>query len=221
MKSIRYWAVVLLVFGVFVQSAQATLMGRLPVTPGGTDYQAAYDDVLDITWVTDADLSGLGNWQTQVDWASNLNYLGFRDWRLASMSVSAGVPTSNSPQYVNPVVTCDGTNEAACRDNELGYMFYENMGGMSGDDLTGTQIVDGVTLTDVESVYWSGTESASGGAWHFRFYNGSQHDFGHDYTDYVWAVRAGDVGAVPEPTTLALMGLGIAGIGYSRKRKSA
>ena len=58
---------------------------------------AAYDDVLDITWVTTADLSnqqlgGIATWQQQVDWAAGLDYLGFDDWRLSSMSMS--VPTS-------------------------------------------------------------------------------------------------------------------------------
>ena len=79
-------------------SANAALHGRLPLTPGGTDYQAAYDDVLKITWLTNAALSGPGTWDSQVAWAADLastNYLGFDGWRLASMSVAAGLPTGS------------------------------------------------------------------------------------------------------------------------------
>jgi hypothetical protein len=34
--------------------ANAALIGRLPITLGGTDYQAYYDDIHDLTWLTDA-----------------------------------------------------------------------------------------------------------------------------------------------------------------------
>ena len=50
-----WWAGVV-VLGLAVP-AQAALQGRLPVTPGGTDYQAYYDTVLDITWLADANLA--------------------------------------------------------------------------------------------------------------------------------------------------------------------
>ena len=36
-------------------SANAALAGRLPTTPAGTDWQANYDDQLDIAWAADAD----------------------------------------------------------------------------------------------------------------------------------------------------------------------
>ena len=133
-------------------SANAALIGRLPATSGGTDYQAAYDDVLNITWVTDADLGGATTWDNQVAWADNLNYLGFTDWRLASMDVNGDAI----------IVNCSGVSESDCRDNELGYMFYQNMGGSSVSDKRGDQMVDGALLTDVQLTYWSGTEYNSG-----------------------------------------------------------
>jgi len=37
---------------------ETTLQGRAPVTPGGTDYQAYFDTVLNITWVADTNLAG-------------------------------------------------------------------------------------------------------------------------------------------------------------------
>jgi hypothetical protein len=43
-------------------------------------------------------------------------------------------------------------------------MFYYNLGGSIGDDKTGNQTVGGVTLYNIQSFYWSGTEYSLGGA---------------------------------------------------------
>jgi len=190
-------------------SANAALVSRL----GGA---AAYDTVLDITWVTAASLSGADTWDNQVTWAANLNYLGFDDWRLASMSVAAGVPTGTTTS----VVDCRTATELACRDNELGYMFYQNMGGSLFDNLTGDQTVDGVLLTDVQSDYWSGTEFISSRAWDFGFRNGLQNLDGKGNFGYGWAVRAGDVSAVPVPAAVWLFGSGLIGLlGLARRKR--
>ncbi len=193
-----------------VVPAEATLMSRL----GGA---AAYDDVLDITWVTDADLSGSGNWAGQVAWADSLDYLGFDDWRLASMSVARGLPTGTAASVVSGHTSC--TPEPACRDNELGYMFYHNLGGIFGNDLTGNQTVDGVDLMNIQSHYWSGTEFNSSLAWLFNFPGGSQDSSDKLRSFHGWAVRSGDVSAVPAPGTVLLLGIGLAGLGFARRRR--
>lgn len=67
-------------------SADAALLSRV----GG---QAYYDDVLDITWLADAnyamtsgyDSDGLMTWDEAQSWIGTLNtanYLGVNDWRL-------------------------------------------------------------------------------------------------------------------------------------------
>jgi hypothetical protein len=68
--------------------AQATLIGRLALTLGGTDYQAAYDDVLDITWTTNANINGIDTWDNQVAWADGFSLGGFDDWRLPSSDIN-------------------------------------------------------------------------------------------------------------------------------------
>jgi len=190
--------------------ANAALVSRL----GGA---AAYDTVLDITWVTNASLSGADTWDNQVTWAANLNYLGFDDWRLASMSVATGVPTGTTTS----VVDCSTATEQACRDSELGYMYYYNMGGNPGDIKTGDQTVDGVLLTKIVTGYWSGTAFDSINTWLTAFNNGHQFTMDKTFVSFGWAVRTGDVSAVPVPAAVWLFGSGLIGlVGMGRRKKA-
>jgi hypothetical protein len=63
-----------------VSTADATLIGRLPATPGGTDYQAYYDSTLDITWLADANLAASNTfglpYNTNLGMHPNDNYTG-------------------------------------------------------------------------------------------------------------------------------------------------
>lgn len=62
MKSHLWGTVCAVLFAFITVSANAALVSQL----GG---RAAYDDVLDITWITNAGLSGGNNWDNQVAWA--------------------------------------------------------------------------------------------------------------------------------------------------------
>jgi hypothetical protein len=104
-------------------------------------------------------------WQQAVKWADQLNYQGFDDWRLASISVSSGIPTSSISKY--DIVSCYNESEEACRDNELGYMFRYNLGGEIGDNFSVDPddpnyddpiiSVDGVELYHIQYGHWSNT----------------------------------------------------------------
>lgn len=71
--------------------AQAALQGRLPATPGGTDYQAYYDTDLNITWAANANLAqtsgfdadGRMPWTVANAWAAGLT-IGGGDWLAAA-----------------------------------------------------------------------------------------------------------------------------------------
>ena len=114
-----------------------------------------FDDVLNITWLQNANLSG-----TTFDWAganasaNTLVFHGLSGWRLPHASVSARVGPTGT------VVNCNTNTEVACRDNEMGYMYYYNLGGTFGQDKTGNQTaVSGVMLDNIQPFYWTGTES--------------------------------------------------------------
>lgn len=66
----------------------AKFIGRLETSPGSGDFQAYYDDQLDVTWTADANINGLDIWDNQVAWANSLNIDGVTGWRLPNMDVT-------------------------------------------------------------------------------------------------------------------------------------
>ena len=170
-----------------------------------------YDDVLDITWLSDANPSGsVVNWFEASTWVDSLVYGGFDDWRLPSMDVNMDLD----------IVGCDVISETDCQDNELGYMFYYNLMGSLGDNLTGDQGL----FTNIQSIYWSSTaalDPPDPGTWVFFFNGGNQLGSDPLFPVATWAVRPGDVLAVPEPGMLSMLGLSLAALGWSRVTRPA
>ncbi len=199
-------------------SADAALVGRLAATPGGTDYQAYYDDVGDLTWLADAnyavtsgyDADGQMNWDAANTWAAGLSVGGNDNWRLAS------------------ALNADGTGPCFgyyCTGSEMGNLFYNVLGGDARDLLSIVHNANYDLFSNIQILYpyWSATEQApsSFAAWYFNMYDGYQGYFGkyHDYY-YAWAVQSGDV-AVPVPAAVWLFGSGLIGlIGVARRKKS-
>lgn len=175
-----------------------------------------YDDVLDITWLQDANLDGLKTGFDAVAWADTLVYEGYDDWRLPYISVAAGAGPLSIAQGA---VECATATEAECRDNELGYMYYYNMDGTGNN--TGTQTVDGIDLTNVQFVHWSGTANDTFFAWVFVFEPGFKTVVNELSGFGAWAVRPGDSLSVPatEPTVTTLLALGLLGTGLGVRRR--
>ena len=71
------------------------------------------------------------------------------------------------------------------------------------------------------SNYWSGSKVNSGSAWVFNFDRGGQSGAkGEGFNLFAWAVRSGDVSAVPIPAAVWLFGSGLLGLVGMARRKT-
>ena len=163
------------------------------------------------------------NWTAAVAWADGLEYydsvrdVTWTDWRL---------PTTVDGPYVWGY---DGTTTAGYNitTSEMGYMYYENLGNLgyydkAGNYQPGWGLNNTSPFNNLQSYdYWSGTEYSANPdyAWGFNFYYGYQHHFDKDRNVYhAWAVRPGDVSAVPIPGAVWLLGSGLACVGACRRK---
>ena len=199
-----------------------------------------YDTVLDITWAQPENSSDR-TWTDARAYVAGLTLGGVSGWRLPYASVAAGPSGS-----VNPPVDCNSASEADCQDNEMGYMFYYNLGGQAGFDIY--ELDSGVAFpptvpnpnpnlalfsditpdTFTHYGYWSDTRGPIGfpqTAWAFEFggtFAGGNSNELITLNRWTWAVHDGNVSAVPVPAAVWLFGSGLLGlVGMARRKKAA
>ncbi|BBO86553.1 hypothetical protein DSCO28_71190 [Desulfosarcina ovata subsp. sediminis] len=193
-------------------SAQASLVVRGTGTINGVsgEYKLIYDTELDITWLDYS--KSKADWDIQVDWAEDLvvNFNGqeLTDWRLTS--------AGDNPTH--------GWKKTS---SEMGHLYYESLGLLDWKDrnygdLTTTEELNNAGEFDnlIAAIYWTGTEvsNVDSEAWSFYMYYGSLNWNGYFVDCYALAVLDGDVGAVPIPGAVWLLGSGILGLLYIRGR---
>ncbi|MHB8744447.1 MAG: Lcl domain-containing protein [Sulfuricaulis sp.] len=141
---------------------------------------------------------GAQKWIAAMDAA---NYLGYSDWRL--------------PTTLQPDASCQYQSGGVsygwfCTGSEMGHLFYSELGGVGGQNIATTHNANYGLFQNVQSGYWSGP--SSGGAWVFDFYDGNQTPYDTVNTWTAWAVRTGQVAAVPLPGAAWLLGSGLIGL---------
>ena len=193
-------------------STNAALVERL----GGLAY---YDTEADLTWLADAnyaqtsgyDADGRLTWDQANTWAASINVGGVDGWRLAETVQ----PDSNCSYQSGNLST--GHN---CTASEMGNLFY-NVLGNSADSSNNT----GPFSNFLPVTYWSATEFAefpSTLAWEFSMYLGVQSYTVKSNDNFAWAVKSGDVSAVPVPAAVWLFASGLIGlVGVARRKALA
>ncbi len=244
MMKLRTWAAAAAMLALS-GAAQSALVNR----GGGM----IYDTTANITWLADMNYAytsgyaasgvapgspgdehtiytdGRMGWAAARNWADNLVYGGFSDWRLPTVNTSD--TTCSNIYDVGPGfgLQYHGFN---CTGGELSRLFVAELGNKEGESVldqvgdTAEQIASLALFSNVQSyVYWSGTEYAPDtfNAWYFYSELGYQGRTDKDYASYAIAVRSGDVAAptatVPEPQTLALALMAMGGAMVARRKR--
>ena len=174
-----------------------------------------YDTDLDITWLIDANYAftsgyvetidttygdGRMSWQQAYDWAQQLVFLGFEDWRLTRT-----LPVNNISY--NSDLSYDGTTDTGYNitspNSELSYMFYVNLGNIGYYDTDGIGPQSNYGLKNTggfqnynEYYYWSNNvhpDLSDSYSWGYSNITGGQRIYYQPSQHYAWAVRDGDV----------------------------
>lgn len=151
-----------------------------------------YDDLNNVTWTVNANINGLMNWTDANAWAANLVYGGYSNWVLPTIS-------------------------------QLVTQFRTNLGEETGSSITNSHNTNYNLFNNLQNyVFWEGSESSPGSsyAWTFDAHNGDQYNLNKDNQFYAWAVRSGDVAAIPVPGAIWLFGSGLLGLFGINRRKT-
>jgi hypothetical protein len=219
--------------------AQAALVGR--DLGGSAEFDAYYDSVLDITWLADANYAktsgavpdGYMTHAEALAWTAGLSVHGVGGWRLPSVAPVNGV--AYQPEFSLDGSTDFGfalTGQGWGAASELGHLFYVTLGNTGYLDAPSTcddpcALQHTAPFANFQShAYWSGSPvpgAYSPSVWILETWSGRQSPIGPDALIHAWAVHDGDVAAIPEPESAALLLVGmaaLAGRSFHRKRSA-
>lgn len=178
--------------------------------------------------------TGKMTWWGAMAWAQDLEYRdAVRNVTLTGWQLPTVGPVNGSTFNVSEL-TFNGTTDRGygitSPQSQMSYMYYVNLGnlGFCSSDGTcprpggGGGLWNSTPFLNIQQWYYhSGTVGAQPGAgisesdgdFQFFFYAGDQDASYKSYLEYAWAVRPGDVAAVPEPEIYAMMLVGLGLIG--------
>lgn len=193
-----------------------------------------YDKTLDVTWLRNANANGPMEWPSANTWANALTVGTFSGWRLPKIldtgapGCDLGFAGGTDCGYNVQTKSGDPTKFEAGQTvySEMAHLFYVTLGNKGycpPGDATCAGSQPGWGLTNMGSFqnmeygdHWSGTKYAPDPdlAWRFNTGGtaGSQYFELQDEALYALAVRPGDVAAVPEPKTYAMLLLGLSAV---------
>lgn len=189
---------------------------------------------------------GYLTWADALTWAEDLSYydpvrnVAWTDWRLPKITpLDPAVGwqmqiSTNGDQDDSYNVSAPGTKYAGSTASELPYMFFNNLGNTSrcpvgfGFDACSTDsyldyALNSGMFTNMEKYsYWTGSNEnlpfKDGWGFDMRLQWGLQGAFNAGIPRIAWAVRDGDVSAVPLPGAVYLFGTAVIGwLGLKRR----
>ena len=191
-----------------------------------------YDD---ISYYGGTTTDGLMTWAAANTWAAQLSFYNpltnqtVDDWRLPT-TTGTGAPGAQCT-----LSSTDCGHNVDPTSSEVAHLYFTELGNLSTFTASGAEsgsyfgganpessLDNTGPFTNFESgAYWSGTEYELNPllAWYFEPGNGVQTFNEKTFSLYALAVRPGDVAAVPEAQTYALMLAGLGLIGWRARRR--
>lgn len=209
-------------------TAQAALQGR-DLNGSIGSFEAYYDTDLNITWLAAANNTAM-TWAAANTWAANLSFTDgvntYDNWRLPIV-----IDTGTSGCDFAYTSTDCGYNVNTAT-SEMAHLFYDELGNKAYFTTAGASPQAGWGLTNTgpftnlqlqPGIYWSGSVYAPdiSRAWYVDFSIGRQYHNPTYAGYYALAVSPGDVAAVPEADTWAMLLAGLGLVGWRTQRRIA